>query len=123
MYTKATVIAPAIKFQTALNRKTEEVSPAKEHFFVFRYKCYISNHGLTIITNSILYFGGTISYLGRTGYSDVFCYLSHELVKISISCSKDLRFEFLSSTVDIILRTIKTGRLTGLVTSRVGTAF
>jgi hypothetical protein len=54
----------------------------------------------------MLYFGGTISYLGRTGYSDVFCYLSHGLVNLSILCSKDLRFEFLNSTLGIILRTI-----------------
>jgi hypothetical protein len=90
MCTKATVIAPAIKFQTALNRKTEEVSPAIGHFALFRYKCYISNHSYKIITNSILYFGGTISCLGKTGYSYVFCYLPHGLVNISISCSKDL---------------------------------
>ena len=55
----------------------------------------------------MLYFGGTISYLGRTGYSDVFCYLPHGLVNISISCSKDLLFEFLNSTLGIILSTIK----------------
>jgi hypothetical protein len=84
MCIKATMIAPAIKLQTALIRKTEEVSPAKEHIIVFRYKCYISNHSYKIITNSILYFGGTISYLGRTGYSDVFCCLPHGLVNISI---------------------------------------
>jgi hypothetical protein len=57
MYTKATVMAPAMKFQGALNSKTEEVSPAKEYFFVFRYKFYISKHSYKIITNYILYFG------------------------------------------------------------------
>jgi hypothetical protein len=57
MYTNANMMAPAIKFQGALNRKTEEVSPAKQYFFVFRYKCYISYHNYKMITNSILYFG------------------------------------------------------------------
>jgi hypothetical protein len=44
MYTEATVMAPALKFQTAPNRKAEEASPAKERFFEFRYKLYIGNH-------------------------------------------------------------------------------
>jgi len=65
MYTKATVMAPAIKFQGALNRKTEEVSPAKEYLFVFRYKCYISYHSYKMITNSILYFGEPFRTSGR----------------------------------------------------------
>jgi hypothetical protein len=107
MYTKATVIAPVIKFQIALNHKAEGVRPVKEHFFVFSYKCYISNHSYKIITNSMLYFGGTISYLGKTDYSDVFCYPPHGLVNISISCTTDQRFELLNSTLGIILSTIK----------------
>jgi hypothetical protein len=96
-------MAPVIQFQTALNRKTEEVSPAKEHVFVFRFKCYISNHSYKIMTNSVLHFGGTVSYLARTGYSDVVCYLPHGIVYISLSCSKDLWFEILNSTLSIIL--------------------
>jgi hypothetical protein len=44
MYTEATAMAPALKFQTAPNRKAEEVSLAIERFSEFRYKCYISNH-------------------------------------------------------------------------------
>jgi len=102
MYTKANVMALEIQFQTALNRKTERLAQ--------QYK---------VITNSTLYFRGTISYFGRTGDSDVVCYFPHGPVNISVSCSKDLRSEILKSTLGIILRT----RQSGFVTSRVGIAF
>jgi hypothetical protein len=71
MFIGATVMSPAVTFQTALNRKAEEVSPAKEHF-VFKNKCYISNHSYKIITIYILYFGGTLLYLRMADYSLIF---------------------------------------------------